>query len=216
MSKFRKKRSDTHVKAIEEKYNVNFNVRSDMKLGNLLRRRQFSSMTAILEAYRGKRAIPAPDRSIFLSFYHPHGHQKGWVDKVSRELGYSVEKSNPISSKDKNYVREKLKERISKCSVLICLIGYGTHNRTWVRWEMEEALKQGKGICGVRLRNPKDAAGKAARAAKLPPFFEYYKLPIVEYPRKKERPKLIMVIEQAAARGSSYQKHHVQRARKYT
>ena len=40
------------------------------------------------------------------------------------------------------YIAEQLRKRIDACAVLVCLIGYGTHSRRWVNWEMVEALKK--------------------------------------------------------------------------
>jgi len=47
----RKKRGDTKVGTIEKKYNVNFDVRSDMKLSNLLNKENVDSLDDLLEKY---------------------------------------------------------------------------------------------------------------------------------------------------------------------
>ncbi len=44
----RQKRSDTLVKTIEKQYNVDFKVRSDMKLGTLLKKSGEASLNDIL------------------------------------------------------------------------------------------------------------------------------------------------------------------------
>lgn len=44
----RQKRSDTLVKTIEKQYDVDFNVRSDMKLGTLLKKSSEASLNDIL------------------------------------------------------------------------------------------------------------------------------------------------------------------------
>jgi hypothetical protein len=44
----RKKRSDTHVGNIEKLYGVNFNVRSDMQLGTLLKKTGEASLNDLL------------------------------------------------------------------------------------------------------------------------------------------------------------------------
>ena len=214
MARFRRRRADTHVGTIEAQYGVDLNVRSDMKLRTLLDRRGFNSLTALLSAYRGKRSIPSRDRPVFLSFYHLHGRQKGWVNWLTRELGYSVISSHRIASENEEYVRETLRRRIDQCSVLVCLIGYGTHDRRWVRWEMEEALKLGRGICGIRLHNPRDAAGRKGRPAKLSSLIELLSFPVVVYPKSGERANVIRVIEQAAAVGSRYRIEDIRRARR--
>lgn len=47
--KFRTKRGDTRIWTIEEKYNINLKVRSDMKLSTYLDRNGFSSLSKILD-----------------------------------------------------------------------------------------------------------------------------------------------------------------------
>jgi hypothetical protein len=46
---FRKKRNDTLVKSIEKIYNVDFGVRSDMKLSTLLKKQGYPSLGKMLE-----------------------------------------------------------------------------------------------------------------------------------------------------------------------
>lgn len=44
----RRKRKDTHVSTIEQKYNREFNVRSDMHLGTLLEKKKVNSLDQLL------------------------------------------------------------------------------------------------------------------------------------------------------------------------
>ncbi len=52
---FRRKRSDTHVGSVEKKYNVNFDVRSDMKLGKFLKENGFPSLSKALKQAEKKK-----------------------------------------------------------------------------------------------------------------------------------------------------------------
>jgi hypothetical protein len=45
----RQKRSDTHVSTIEDKYDVDFGVRSDMHLGTLLGKQNVESLDQLLK-----------------------------------------------------------------------------------------------------------------------------------------------------------------------
>jgi len=53
----RTKRSDTLIGTIEERYARDFAVRSDMKLGNFLRMRNFSSLSQLLKSDVGRRKL---------------------------------------------------------------------------------------------------------------------------------------------------------------
>lgn len=44
----RRKRSDTTIRTIEKKYNIDLKVRSDMKLGNYLRREGLPSLSKLI------------------------------------------------------------------------------------------------------------------------------------------------------------------------
>jgi hypothetical protein len=46
---FRRKREDTKISSIEKQYGVDLNVRSDMKLGNFLKKEGYSSLSKALE-----------------------------------------------------------------------------------------------------------------------------------------------------------------------
>ena len=46
---FRKKREDTKIGSVEKQYGVNFDVRSDMKLGKYLEQEGFPSLSKALE-----------------------------------------------------------------------------------------------------------------------------------------------------------------------
>lgn len=52
MSPIRRKRSDTNVGTIEEKYNLSLGVRSDMKLGTYLKREGLPSLSKVIQRNR--------------------------------------------------------------------------------------------------------------------------------------------------------------------
>lgn len=47
--RLRQKRSDTHVGTVEEKYGIDFGVRSDMELGTLLKREGAQSLSDLIK-----------------------------------------------------------------------------------------------------------------------------------------------------------------------
>jgi hypothetical protein len=51
---FRSTRDDTLVKTIEARYGIDLHARGDTKLGNLLEKRGFDSLTQLRKAYRGE------------------------------------------------------------------------------------------------------------------------------------------------------------------
>lgn len=53
--KLRDKRDDTHMGSIEKKYNRDFNVRSDMHLGNFLKKNDIKSLNDLIQSDLGKK-----------------------------------------------------------------------------------------------------------------------------------------------------------------
>ncbi|NCO24986.1 hypothetical protein GW901_00465 [Candidatus Parcubacteria bacterium] len=52
---FRKKREDTLIKSIEKKYDVDFNVRDDMKLGTYLKNKGLPSLSKAIDRITKKK-----------------------------------------------------------------------------------------------------------------------------------------------------------------
>ena len=51
----RDKRDDTHMGTIEEKYNRDFGVRSNMELGNFLKENNIASLNDLIQSDLGKK-----------------------------------------------------------------------------------------------------------------------------------------------------------------
>ena len=154
---FRQKNSNTKIENVEATVpNIDLNARGNTTLGNLLRRRGFQSQSQLLRALRGQLTEHASQRRLFLSF---HAEDRPQVNGF--RLAYSP--SSPIDFYDGSvrtainslqsaYIRSTIREKIGRCSVVVCLIGDGTAWRDWVDWELETAVELGKGVCGVRLK----------------------------------------------------------------
>jgi len=95
-------------------------------------------------------------RRIFISFDHDD------TAKVNGFLGlrniidgfefYNHKLDHRIQSTDANYVCRVIREEyIKPASVTVVLIGNKTADSKWVLWEIQESLRQGKGILGIRL-----------------------------------------------------------------
>jgi MTH538 TIR-like domain (DUF1863) len=191
---FRQKNSNTKISNVEKTYGLDLNARGDMKLGTILRRRGFDSQSQLVRAARGQLTKPARVRKLFLSFHYEDRSQVSGF----RLMAYSpnlpidftdVSVRSAINSAEGAYLRKVISEKIKRCSVVVCLIGNGTAWREWVEWELETALKLGKGICGVRL---KDSRGQS------PEMLRRFGAPIAAW----DQEAIVAAIECAAARRS--------------
>jgi len=193
MRMFRSTRDDTLIKTVEARYGVDLHARGDTKLGNLLEKRGFESLTQLLQAYRGNLTYHASKRRIYLSFLVEDLAQVRGFRLMSRAPNLEIDfydgsLREVINSTRGSYIKQQIRSIIQRTSIVVCLIGNGTAWREWVDWELNTALELGKGICGIRLR---DSRGKT------PQLLNDIDAPIARW---GDVQNLIAVIECAAAR----------------
>ena len=190
---FRSTRNDTLIRTVEVRYGIDLHARGDTKVGNLLQKRGFESLTQLLKAYRGGLSRHASKRRIYLSFHVEDLAQVRGFRLMARAPNLEIEFHDGslrevINSSRASYIKQQIRSIIQKTSVVVCLIGNGTAWRDWVDWELNTAFELGKGICGIRL---KDSRGRA------PQLLGDIDAPIALWGDVKD---LVAVIECAAAR----------------
>ncbi len=62
-----------------------------------------------------------------------------------------------INSTDRDYVRSKIREKINRTSVTVCLIGPQTYTSEWVDWELEESFEKGNTVMAMGLKGVDNA-----------------------------------------------------------
>lgn len=103
-------------------------------------------------------------RQIFYSFHFDNDVMR--VQQV-RNIG-ALEGNEPVSVNAWEEVKKRGKASIEKwiddnmkCrSCVVVLVGSETANRPWVKYEVEKAWKDGKGVVGVYIHNLKDSDGR--------------------------------------------------------
>ena len=63
----------------------------------------------------------------------------------------------PVQSRNPGYIKHSIRDRMEGTSVTVVLIGSTTHSSNWVNWEIEESIRQQKGILGIRLKGQENA-----------------------------------------------------------
>lgn len=190
---FRSTRDDTLISTIEARYCIDLHARGDARLGNLLQKRGFDSLTQLLKAYRGDLTYHACKRRVYLSFH---------VEDIAQVRGFRLMAHAPdleidfydgslrelIDSERGSYIKQQIRSIIQRASVVVCLIGNGTAWREWVDWELNTAFDLGKGICGIRLPNSR---------GRTPQLLNDIDAPVARWGDVRD---FIAVIECAAAR----------------
>ena len=149
----RQKRGDTLVGSIERQYDVDFGVHGSMKLDTLRQMNGGASLSTLVERARVQAATPR----VFLSYDWDDRQQVQGFRLLKHNPNFQFEFNDgslraPINSYRAPYVKQKLREKISRCSVTVCLIGSRTYASEWVDWEVIESVEQGKGLLGIRLK----------------------------------------------------------------
>ncbi len=94
-------------------------------------------------------------RRVFLSFRYED------VDYANLVAAWSANENNDfqmynerltiaVNSQDAEYIKRRLRPKIDRASVLLCIIGSGTYTSDWVNWEISYAKGQ-KALVGVLL-----------------------------------------------------------------
>lgn len=59
----------------------------------------------------------------------------------------------PFDSKNAEYIRRGIRERIRQCSVTVVYVSEKTVNSKWVDWEIRESIALGKGVVAMHKGN---------------------------------------------------------------
>ena len=102
-----------------------------------------------------EKPSPQPRRRVFISF---RGEDKPLVDLFRGQaknensdldfIDYSLRV--PFNSKNAEYIKSGIRERIKQSSVTIVFMTKDTHKSEWVDWEIRESHRLGKGVIGVK------------------------------------------------------------------
>jgi hypothetical protein len=80
-----------------------------------------------------------------------------WSVNENNEFGlYNERLKIAVNSTQAEYIKSRIRPKIDRASVLLCLIGATTYKSSWVSWEITYAKSKGKGLVGVMLQ-PKNA-----------------------------------------------------------
>ena len=97
-----------------------------------------------------------PKRRVFISFMVEDRKyadlMAAWSANENDDFAmYDERLKVAIDSRDADYIKSKLRPKIDRASVLVCLIGEKTSGSKWVNWEIEYAQNQDKRLVGVKL-----------------------------------------------------------------
>jgi hypothetical protein len=105
-----------------------------------------------------RRGPPEPRRKVFISFDSEDLDKKrllvGQAKNENSELDFiDFSLKVPFNSENAEYIKRGIRERISQSSVTVVLVTDLTQRSDWVNWEINESLRQNKGVVVVDHRS---------------------------------------------------------------
>ncbi len=99
----------------------------------------------------------AEKRRVFLSFIGEDKERVAGLRLLIANPNYELEFYDEsvraaIDSRDADYVKRRIREKITRTSVTVCLVSESTHTSKWVDWELEESDKKGNAIIAMALK----------------------------------------------------------------
>lgn len=93
--------------------------------------------------------------SVFISHSWGHVNDLMKLRKLLEERGYfhvefeEASPNEPINSVNSEYIRRRLREKISKSDIVLGIAGVYASHSEWMAWELDTALKEKVPIIGV-------------------------------------------------------------------
>lgn len=117
-------------------------------------------------------------RNVFISFVNEDIGEvnllRGQAKNESSDLEFSdYSVKEPFDSKNAEYIKRNIKEKIEKTSITLVYVTKDTAASKWVRWEVEQSLKMGKGVLAV-YKGDKPPSN-------VPPFIEDNNIKLVKW-----------------------------------
>ncbi|MEW5912342.1 MAG: TIR domain-containing protein [Thermodesulfobacteriota bacterium] len=96
-------------------------------------------------------------KRVFLSFIAEDKERVAGLRLLAANPNYELDfydesVKTAFNSSDANYIKGRIREKIERSSVTVCLISENTYKSEWVRWEVEESFRQGKRVIAMALK----------------------------------------------------------------
>jgi hypothetical protein len=101
-----------------------------------------------------RRAQSSQKRNVFLSFAYEDLDEVNLLRGQAKNENSDIEFNDwsvrePYDSSRADYIKQRIGERISQCSVTVVYISQDTAKSQWVSWEIEESIRRGKKVVAV-------------------------------------------------------------------
>ena len=117
-------------------------------------------------------------RKVFTSFhYKPDNWRASQIRSIGKIEGNTLVSTNKweeVTNGGSTAIEKWINDNMRGKSCVIVFVGEKTAERKWIKYEIERAWNERKGIFGINVHNLKDKNGYKATQGNNP--FEYFKL----------------------------------------
>ena len=97
-------------------------------------------------------------KRVFISFRHEDRPQVNGLRLLAANQNFDIEFYDEfvvtaINSTNAAYIRSRIREKINRTSVTVCMVSALTYTSQWVDWELEESIEKGSAIICMGLPN---------------------------------------------------------------
>ena len=106
-------------------------------------------------------------RRVYFSFHYDNDAWRAgqvrysWITQPDRETAgfWDHAEWETVRRQDEGTIKRWIDRQMEGSSVVCVLIGVNTCDRKWVRYEVQRAIEESKGVIGVRIHNLRDNEG---------------------------------------------------------
>jgi hypothetical protein len=100
-------------------------------------------------------------KRVFISFRVEDRQQVNGLRLLAANPNFEIEfydesVRTPIDSTNEAYIRQRIRERINRTIVTLCMLSELTHTSQWVCWELDESIKKGSTVICMAFPNGPD------------------------------------------------------------
>lgn len=121
-------------------------------------------------------------RRVFFSFeygdvFRAMVVRNSWVTQGTTAAGFVDAADFEQLKRQGDYaIQQWIDSQLKGTSVTVVLVGSGTCNSRWVRYEIEKSIRLGNGLLGIDISKIKDMQGKTSqRCGEIPVGYPFYR-----------------------------------------
>ena len=140
-------------------------------------------------------------RRTFFSFHYKYVWKVNQIRSMTNVIGTAAAGFQDASlwerakNKGKNEIKKLIDKALNNTTVTVVCVTYGTTNREFINYEIDQSLARGNGLVAVQIHHLKDSQGNTGSPGAIPPKIEANGFKAYKY-RNKEA--LARWIEEAA------------------